>query len=83
MEGASTHLGQSVLQEGKCVADTGGEAKETAIRKFDFNEFTSIIVPGATLLIGVALCNSSIREAILDQFVTRDVVGCSEVVEHG
>lgn len=53
------------------------------MRKFDFYEFTSILVPGATLLIGVAFCSPSIKSAVLEQDLTVGEAALSLIVAYG
>ena len=53
------------------------------MRQFDFYEFAGVIVPGATLLTGIAFCNDEIKEVIFEQNLSIGEAALSVIVAYG
>lgn len=53
------------------------------MRKFDFYEFTGIIVPGTILLVGAAICSETVKQHVFAEDVSIGEATLSLIVAYG
>ena len=53
------------------------------MRKFDFYEFTGVLVPGTILLVGAAVCSESVKQVVFDEDLSLGEAALSVIVAYG
>ena len=53
------------------------------MRKFDFYEFTGVLVPGTTLLVGAAVCSDPIKQVVFADDLSIGSAALSVIVAYG